>query len=361
MKILLPGHSSKEFLDKIDEVCPGTTVERLTIHRQRSLIVRSLRFLSKRMFPYSFYKAIKPLLSKENILFSVNGKLVNGEISDAEVLLVSWVLNRDILTQLLPRLPNLKWIHSEMTGVDHIVSALQGRNSVILTNVGNVHSKRIAEFILGLIFSVSKRIPDHLILQQQRKWHSLASTELYKSTIGIIGLGNIGSELATRSKALGMKVIAMDNEPKNNKDVDIFVTPQQINTLLSQADYVVLCCSLNDQTKGIIGKEQLSMMKKEAYLVNVARGALIQEDALFRALKDGWIKGACLDVFEDEPLSLQSQFYTMSNIILTHHSAFYSEEAEFERFDIFLKNLSLFLKNAVLINRISLDLQKAQR
>ncbi len=352
MKILVPDHYNQETLAKIKKVSPEINMDILTVRIRRPFVLRILNYLCQRVLPYSIYKKIESYTQKSSISFLVNREPVNECVSEAEILLSSYELDREILAKLIPRLPKLKWIHSELTGVDHILAACQDFNGKILTNPGNVHSKRIAEFILSLILSSSKRLPEHLALQKKRQWVNLPSRELRSLTVGIIGLGNIGGELAKLAKAVGMKVVAMDKETKYNENVDLFVKLQQLNTLLSQSDYVVLCCSLTKETKGIIDEKQLRSMKQDAYLINTARGALIREDALSRALKGKWIKGAFLDVFEEIPLPVNSPFYKLNNVLITHHSSFYSEEALSERFSAFLVNLAHYIKNEPLINKI---------
>jgi len=351
MKILVPDNYNLEYLDRIKKVSPGIEIDILSVKR-RPFFLRALNFLCQKIFPFSIYRRIKSPMLKMNIIFSVNGKPVDGQVSDAEILLSSYKLDGKVLAKLLPRLPKLHWIHSEITGIDHILTVCSDLKGRIITNCGNVHSQRIAEFVLSLILSESKRLPQHLVLQKKRRWAVLASKELRYLTMGIIGLGNIGCKITKLAKALGMKVVAMDKESRHNRDVDLFVEPQQLNTLLSQSDYVVLCCSLTKETRGIIDEKQLRSMKKDAYLINVARGALVREDALLRALKEKWIKGAFLDVFEKEPLAYNSPFYKLNNVIITHHSAFYSEKALAERFNVFIVNLAHYMKNEPLINRI---------
>jgi len=352
MKILVPDHYSQEYLEKIKQVSPEINIDILTVIRHRPFMLRILNYLCQRILTYSIYKKFKAYLLKSNISFLVNGKPVKEEASDAAVLLASYQLDREVLSKLLPRLQKLQWIHSELTGVDHILPALLDSNVKILTNPGNVHGRRIAEFILSLILCESKRLAQHIELQRKKQWENLFSRESRYLTVGIIGLGSIGSALAKLSKLLGMKVVAMDKELKYSEDVDLFVQPQQLSALLSQSDYVVLCCSLTKETSGIIGEEQLRLMKKDAYLINTAREALIQEEALLRALKEKWIKGAFLDVFEDVPLPYNSPFYKLDNVLVTHHSSFYSEEARAERFNVFLENLAHYMKKEPLINKI---------
>ena len=355
MKILVPDHYNQEYLDKIKEVSPEIEIDILTVKKDRPFWLRALNYLCQRIFIYSIYKKIKSYILKSNISLFVNGEPADGHMSDAEVLLASYILDSVILNKLLPRLPKLKWIHSEMTGVEHIWAACTDLNGIILTNPGNVHSKRIAEFTLSLILSLSKRLPEHTVLQRKRQWEYLASKELRYLTVGIIGLGSIGSEFAKLAKALGMQVFAMVRGPKNNNNVDRLFYPEQLEELLKLSDYVILSCSLTKETRGIIGEKQLRSMKKDAYLINMARGALIREDALLRALKEKWIRGACLDIFEEQPLPLNSPFYKLNNVIITHHSAFYSEEALPERFNVFLVNLARYIKNKPLINKINPD------
>jgi phosphoglycerate dehydrogenase-like enzyme len=354
MKILIPNHLEDILTKRIKEISVDIdiNIDVLNIKRHRSVFVRRINYFGKRYLPFTFYKKIKPITTKTRYTFSVNHQFKEEVVSDAEVLIASWILNREILSKLIPHMPNLKWIHSTTTGVDHILTCGANLDNVTITNIGNIYSKRVAEFALGLILSVAKRIPEHIKLGQERKWVCLPSSELKKATVGIIGLGNIGTELAKMTKALNMRVIAIDPAPKANVNIDKLFEPQELSTFLSQADFIVLCCTLNENTKQMISDEELKSMRKDAYLINVARGGLIDEKALVKALKERWIKGACLDVFEDEPLPPNSPFNYLDNIIITHHSAFYSDDVTTDTIDTFLKNYSNYIANKPLLNEI---------
>jgi len=195
--------------------------------------------------------------------------------------------------------------------------------------------------------------------QAERKWERFESRasveqieELSGKTVGIVGLGRIGTELARKAKCLGMRVIATkrDASQRTSTCVDQLVDPADLNQLLTESDFVVLSLPLTEETEGMMGETQFKGMKRTAYLVNVSRGKIVQEDKLVEALKKGWIAGAGLDTFENEPLPNGSELWSLRNVIITPHVAgltpFYMERLT----SIFCENLDRFIHKRPLIN-----------
>lgn len=174
-------------------------------------------------------------------------------------------------------------------------------------------------------------------------------------TLGIVGLGNIGRRIAQLGRAFGMRVLgarrSVQGQGYQDPDVDQWFLPEQLHELLSLSDYVVLSVPLTRETEKLIGEAELRMMRRNAYLVNIARGRVIDEQALVRALREGWIAGAGLDVTEEEPLPSESPLYSMPNVILTPHISGISVHYETRLAALFADNLRRYRAGQPLQNR----------
>jgi len=253
----------------------------------------------------------------------------------------------------------LKWIQAWGAGVDGFLLPEVVKSQVIVTNAGGVHPTPISEHVIGLMLCFCRKL--HLFIRNQveRKWERLeswASTEqveeLTGKTVGIVGLGRIGTEIARKAKCLGMRVIATKRDPSRTASsvVDRLVHPADLNQLLSESDFVVLSLPLTEETRGMIGEAQLKSMKRTGYLINVSRGKIVWEDKLIEALRQGWIAGAGLDTFENEPLPESSELWSFRNVIITPHVAgltpYYMERLT----SIFCENLGRFINKQPLMN-----------
>ena len=261
--------------------------------------------------------------------------------------------NKDLcLQEFLKRMPSLRWLHATHTGVDHLMADGLTGDAVIITNIGNINSRRVAEYVLSIILYGAKNIEIHRTLQRNKKWYEVSSRELGETTLGILGLGNIGQEVAKMAVSLNIKVIATKRSPVEMENITV-LPKENYHEILKLADYVVFTLPLTRDTEGLIGENELRMMKKKACLINVSRGKIIQEDALLTALREKWIAGAYLDVFSDEPLTKNSPFYSLENVLITHHSSYASQNSMREIFDVFLENLRRYVTGAPLLNVIS--------
>lgn len=253
----------------------------------------------------------------------------------------------------------LKWIQAWGAGVDGFLLPEVVKSRVIVTNAGGVHPTPISEHVIGLMFCFCRKL--HLFIRNQveRKWErfeSWASTEqveeLAGKTVGIVGLGRIGTEIARKTKCLGMRVIATKRDPSRTASgvVDRLVHPADLNQLLSESDFVVLSLPLTEKTQGMIGEAQLKSMKRTGYLINVSRGKIISEDKLIEALRQGWIAGAGLDTFENEPLPESSELWGFRNVIITPHVAGLTPSYMERLTSIFCENLGRFISKQPLLN-----------
>jgi phosphoglycerate dehydrogenase-like enzyme len=247
---------------------------------------------------------------------------------------------------LLDLLPKLRWVYSQITGIDHLEPGLFTARGVLVSNSGRLSSRRMAEMALATILAHAKRLPEHIAMQRRRRWTPLASSELYHQTVGIIGTGNIGNELAKLCRGIGLHVIGASREPgkfaQNPAPYDAVVSLSgDLEGLLAKADHVVLALPLNQQTRGLIGTTMLGHMKKNSSLINLARGELVVEDELCNALSKGKIGAAYIDLPAKLPLPVWSRLYRTPNLILTHNSAAKSISLLAEAFEQFLRGLEI--------------------
>lgn len=350
MKILIPDHYSENDLLEIKAVSPAVQIAKLHIHRGYGILPRIVRGLLSRVLPCPFADRFRHFFDDRYVRvgISIDGKSLH-EDRNVDILLCSWVITPDVLINLLPFLPNLKWIHSTVTDVYHILLPVIINSNIILTSSIGVNSTRVAEFTLALMLNIGKKIPGHLELQRKRRWQSIQAEELKGKIVGIIGYGHIGREVAKRAQAFQMKVMAIKRSYTNSENVVTILHSSNLRDLLKTCDFLVICAPLTKETKGMIGEAELSTMKKEAYVINVSRGELVDEEALIRALQEKQIAGACLDVFVEEPLRRNSPFYSIPNVIITHHSAYSSPNYHRENFELFLVNLKKYMTGEELL------------
>lgn len=249
--------------------------------------------------------------------------------------------------------PRLKWIQLTSAGADRLLGSGFIEQGITVTTVSGLHATPIGEFILSAILMFAKGAPAYLRAQVRHEWTRFAPSELYGRTVGIVGMGHIGTEAARLAKAFGCRVIATRRsatESYGTSEADEIMPASELHRLLGESDYVVLSVPLTAETRGMIGEAELRAMKSTAVLVNIARGAIVVEDALLQALREGWIAGAALDVFEKEPLPADSPFWDMENVLLTPHISGGTEIYNQRAVAIFADNLRRYLAGEPLLN-----------
>lgn len=274
----------------------------------------------------------------------------SGPLDGVEAVMLPWNLPPAARAAVL-ELPTLRWVQTISAGVEaSIVAALRDRD-VILTNASGLFDRPIAETVLTYILMALKRMPDYAAQQRDHHWHKLAHREAGDLTVGIVGLGSIGGEVARLCRALGMRVIALRRHPEQGAaHVEALWPPERIDDLLAEADFVVLAVPLTPETQGLIGAAQLHRMKPSAWLINIARGAIVDEAVLIQALQAGTIAGAALDVFTTEPLPPESPLWGLPNVILTPHQSWSTPHLQAREAALFLDNLRRYLSGEPLIN-----------
>jgi phosphoglycerate dehydrogenase-like enzyme len=297
------------------------------------------------------------------VTVSVEG-LADGPLDDVEVMLRGW-LTSDAFDRLLVRAPQLSWVHSATSGVDRALTPASRERGLVVTNARGVFSRPIAEYVLMMILSVSRKLPQLLELQRERTWQPLEGAELRDVTVGIVGLGSIGRAVGALATAFGCRVVAVrrradagatalgedgDERPLGELVLDRVGGPDTLPELLAESDFIVLAAPLTPETREMINAETLAMVKPGAWLINVARGRLIDERALLRALDDGPLGGAVLDTFHDEPLPPDSPFYGLENVIVTPHTSWSSGRVLDRSVELFCDNLRRFAAGEPLLN-----------
>ena len=238
-------------------------------------------------------------------------------IPDAEV-----VIEHGITDDLLARAGSLEWLQSLSAGVDgYDLDALAERD-VVVTNVSGVHANPIAEHVLALALAFERRLPRAIEQQRDHEWRRFPAGELRGSTLGIVGVGAIGGRVAELASAVGMDVLGVKRDTSTYHDaVDEIFSPDSLHTVLGRSDYVVLACPLTEETEGMIGARELASIGPDGVLVNVARGRVVDPDALVRQIREGYLGGAALDVTDPEPLPPESPLWDSSDVIVTPHMA----------------------------------------
>jgi D-2-hydroxyacid dehydrogenase (NADP+) len=247
----------------------------------------------------------------------------------------------------------LRWVQVGSAGVENYLFTELVNSQVLLTTTSGIHRTPVSEIVIAMMLAFCKRLDKFMRSQLEAKWEKLVPDELAGKTLGLLGLGNIGMETAWKAKCLGMKVLALDKTPiRAPKYVDEVLGPEDLDHLLHKSDYFVITVPLTKETYHMIGEEELKLMKPDAYIINVARGAVIDNKALIKALKEKWITGAGLDVFEEEPLPKDSEFWKLENVILTPHVSGSTPHYTDRAVKIFCENLRRYLEGKPLINTV---------
>jgi D-2-hydroxyacid dehydrogenase (NADP+) len=303
--------------------------------------------------PAWFPKKLKGAFPELEIVALDHYDGVEYELSDTEVLFTI-----SLNPEQFAAARQLKWIHAPSAAVHQFLFPEVVQSSVVVTNSTQVHGPVVTEHVLALIFALAKKIPQAALLQRKKVWGQDAMwndgpklREIAQSTLGMVGLGSIGREVAKKASALGMRVIAVrENIEKGRPDgVDAVFAPPDLNQLLAQSDFVVLAPPLTAATDGLMNADRFAAMKPGSYLINVGRGPLVNETALIEALRLGRIAGAALDVFDQEPLPAESQLWDLDNLLITPHTAALTEKLWYRHYELFSENLRRYLAHQPLL------------
>ena len=244
--------------------------------------------------------------------------------ADATVIL-SWSVSGKLLREVFAMCPKVRWVHSRSAGLDTVLFPALAESPVPLTNGRGVFSQSLGEFALGAILYFAKDFRRMVRNQEAGRWEPFDIVEVTGQTVGIVGYGDIGRAVATRVRAMGMRVLAIKRHGPSLYNVDPLVQqifpPAGRMEMLAQSDYVVAAAPLTPETRGLLGEAEFRAMKPNAVVINLGRGLVIDEAAMVSALMEKRIKGAALDVFDTEPLPTGHPFYSLENVLLSPHCA----------------------------------------
>lgn len=251
----------------------------------------------------------------------------------------------------------LRWLHLFNTGTDHPIFRRFLDRGVLLTNSPGANARPIAQSAIAGLLALARRLPDFAAAQQRREWLESESlpppADLGTQTLVLLGVGSIGREIARLARALGLHVIGVRRSPGGDAAaIDEWCTPDRLAEVLPRADWLAIACPLTDRTRGLLDADALARLPEGARLLNVARGEIVDEAALARALAEGRLGGAYLDVFEVEPLPATSPLWSLPNVLVTPHASSISAGSAARQAEIFLANLERWARGRSLDNRV---------
>ena len=256
---------------------------------------------------------------------------------------------------LFRQLPKLEWIQCLSVGVDKLVRHPDIPSSVRITNTGGLYGDAISEYVLWAILTLSRRF--HTVVQNQakRRWEQVGGSVLPGSTVGIVGIGDVGKHVARLSKAMQMQTVGFVRDEKAGMayaNVDHVASIDCLGEHIGEIDALVLCLPLTSTSVGLINRDIIRKMRNSAVLVNIARAELIDEDALVEALTDGHLGGAALDVFDREPIRKWNRLWKTRNLLVTPHTSALTSDYRTRVSDLIRRNVVRFAEERPLLNEI---------
>jgi D-2-hydroxyacid dehydrogenase (NADP+) len=302
--------------------------------------------------PQWFSQRLRADFPQLDVVQLPNYERVSDEIADADIA-IAWSIRGEQISAA----KKLRWIHSTAAAVHGLMTPELQASDIVVTNARAVHGPVVAEHAMALVFALAKRLPEAAKFQAQRHWaqQEICETgprpkELKDATMVIVGFGSIGTSLARLAKALGMRVVAVREHPeKESNPADTMYSFADLNRALSEGDFVVLTAPVTTKTRKMMNADRFNHLKSNAYLVNVGRGILIDEDALQYSLRAKSFAGAALDVTSEEPLPASSPLWTLENVFITPHTAGYAEKMWERHYDSYAENLRRYLAGEPLL------------
>jgi D-2-hydroxyacid dehydrogenase (NADP+) len=287
-----------------------------------------------------YYDGIRATFPEVTVNVVDHHSKVGPHIASAQVLLTYGTSITDLV---LREAINLRWIHALTTGTDGLDNLPSLRPEVLLTSTRGIHGAPMSEAALMAMLALNRDFPRALRNQDRRVWERWPAGLLEGKTVGIFGVGAIGAALAPKCKALGMTVVGVNRTQRSVTGVDRMVAWDQVPQVIGDLDFVVLFVPSSPDTRGMINVDFLKAMKPTAYLINLGRGDVLDDEALIRILNEGRIAGAALDVFREEPLPRDHPFWSLKNIIITPHLGGAFDEYPRRALPIIQENMRKFL------------------
>lgn len=263
---------------------------------------------------------LEPLESQAETRYANDLASLRGALPGTDVLMVT-DFRTDIFRDAWETADQLRWIHATSAGVDALMIPEVLDSDVEVTNARGIFDRGIAETVLGAILMFAKDIPQSLRLQRQHQWCHRETERVLGKRVLVVGAGSIGAEISRLTRAAGLCCTGIAREAREDPDFDRVLGNNALYDALAEADYVVVAMPLTDATRGLFDDKAFSAMPKHARLINIARGPIVQTEALVNALKEKRIAGAALDVFEEEPLPEDHPLWDLPNVLITAHMA----------------------------------------
>ena len=289
------------------------------------------------------------IADRVRVSIGYGGDILDRELTTADAVFC-WDFDR---RELRRRAPRLRWVHVHGAGVSHMMPLDWLPRGAVLTNSRGVHGQRATEYAFMAILMLNNRIPEMIANQQRACWQEVFNTGIEGKTLLIVGVGHIGSGVASWAKRAGMRVLGIRRTGRSRRDVDEMGTPEELDALLPRADFVLVSAPHTEASHHMIGAPELALMKPGAGLVNYSRANLVDYEALRSKLEAGAMS-AVLDVFDPEPLPASSPLWHTPNLIITPHCSSDDREQYTPRtLDLVLRNMARFIEGRSLVNRVS--------
>jgi phosphoglycerate dehydrogenase-like enzyme len=294
-----------------------------------------------------------------NLVAGTSAEAFERLAEDADVIF-NWSAGGKLLREVFLMCSNVRWVHSRSAGLDSVLFPELIASPVPVTNGRGVFSQSLGEFALAAILFFAKDLRRMVRNQEAGRWEQFDITEIAGQTLGIVGYGDIGRAVATRARAMGMRVVAIKRHGPPLYNVDPLVSriykPEERLEMMRAADYVVCSAPLTPETHGMIGDREFAAMRPGAVVINIGRGPVIDEPAMVRALSEKRIRGAALDVFDQEPLPEGHPFYKLDNVLLSPHCADHTPDWTEQAMRFFLTQFERFDRGEVLQNVVKKEL-----
>lgn len=269
-------------------------------------------------------------------------KVLEREIEEIDGLYC--LLTEKIDQSLLMKAKNLKIVSNMAVGYNNIDIQTATEKGVMVTNTPDVLTEATADLTFALLMATARRLVEASDYLRKGKWKTwspmlLTGQNIYESTLGIIGLGRIGEAVARRAKGFNMNVLYYNRKPKIDAEKELGIQYVELESLLQKLDFICILTPYTAETKNLIDKEQFGLMKNSAILINTARGGIVNESSLYEALKNGQIKAAGLDVFEEEPVSLDNPLLSLPNVVVIPHIGSATERTRMKMATLAAENL----------------------
>jgi phosphoglycerate dehydrogenase-like enzyme len=286
-----------------------------------------------------YKKALESSFPELTIHPAAQEEEIGNFIKKTDILLTNRISDAQI-----KKASRLQWIQATTTGVDYLINLPSLRKGILLTSTRGIHGPQMSEMAILLMLALNRNFPQIIRNQDEEVWDRWPAKLLYKKKVGILGVGVIGEEIAKKCKAFQMTVYGIDIVKRTIDAIDFFYTPNELFHVLKEVDYFIVVAPNTAQTRKMICNEAFSVMKPTAFLINIGRGEVVDEQALIDALKTGQIAGAALDTFWKEPLPKDHPLWKMKKVIITPHVGGLSDIYVEQVLPIFEENLRRFLQ-----------------